>query len=107
MQRRSLLGGLAGCLAAGFAPAAIGSGILMPVRKIQSLSHWPDGRYITYGGIDTRYLIISDEKGNILFSSEYEYTGSTSFSQEANRGIKSLSLDPPSFQAIHISEHRA
>jgi hypothetical protein len=32
--RRGFLGGLAGVLAAGFAPAAIGSGLLMPVRKI-------------------------------------------------------------------------
>lgn len=32
--RRGFLGGLAGVLAAGFAPAAIGSGVLMPVRKI-------------------------------------------------------------------------
>lgn len=34
MQRR---GFLAGILAAGFAPAAIGSGVLMPIKKIQRL----------------------------------------------------------------------
>lgn len=32
--RRGFLGGLAGVLAAGFAPAAIGSGVLMPVRQV-------------------------------------------------------------------------
>lgn len=32
--RRGFLGGLAGILAAGFAPAAIGSQVLMPVRQI-------------------------------------------------------------------------
>jgi hypothetical protein len=34
MQRRSFLGGLAGCLAAGFAPAAVGSNILMPTKRL-------------------------------------------------------------------------
>lgn len=34
MNRRNLLGGLASILATGFAPAAVGSGILMPIRKI-------------------------------------------------------------------------
>lgn len=34
IRRRSVLGGLAGILASGFAPAAIGSGVLMPVRRI-------------------------------------------------------------------------
>jgi hypothetical protein len=37
--RRGFLGGLAGVLAAGFAPAAIGSGVLMPVRKIVAPSY--------------------------------------------------------------------
>lgn len=32
--RRNFLGGLAGIFAAGFAPAAIGPGVLMPTRKI-------------------------------------------------------------------------
>lgn len=34
MHRRAIIGGLAGILAGGFAPAAIGSGVLMPIRKI-------------------------------------------------------------------------
>ena len=34
MSRRSFLQGMAAILAAGVAPAAVGSGILMPVRKI-------------------------------------------------------------------------
>ncbi len=34
MDRRTLLRGMAGILATSVAPAAIGSGILMPVRKI-------------------------------------------------------------------------
>ena len=34
IDRRTFLRGLAGILAAGVAPAAIGSNILMPVRKI-------------------------------------------------------------------------
>lgn len=40
MNRRGLL---AGILAAGFAPAAVGSGILMPVRRLRhALQHpWP------------------------------------------------------------------
>jgi hypothetical protein len=32
--RRNFLTGLAGILASGFAPAAVGSGVLMPVRKV-------------------------------------------------------------------------
>jgi hypothetical protein len=34
VNRRGFLGGLAGILAAGVAPAAVGSQILMPVRRI-------------------------------------------------------------------------
>jgi hypothetical protein len=34
LKRRAFLGGLAGILAGGVAPAAIGSGILMPVRRL-------------------------------------------------------------------------
>jgi hypothetical protein len=34
MNRRGFLGGLASILAAGVAPAAVGSGILMPVRQL-------------------------------------------------------------------------
>lgn len=34
MNRRGFLGGLAGILAAGVAPAAVGSSIIMPVRSI-------------------------------------------------------------------------
>jgi len=34
LSRRGFLRGMAGILAAGFAPAVIGSGVLMPVRKI-------------------------------------------------------------------------
>jgi hypothetical protein len=37
MQRRSFLSGMAGILASGFAPAAIGSGVLMPVRQLSRL----------------------------------------------------------------------
>jgi hypothetical protein len=33
MNRRNLLAGLAGIFAGGLAPAAIGSGVLMPVRR--------------------------------------------------------------------------
>lgn len=87
MQRRSFVGGLASILAAGFAPAAVGSGILMPVKKIQRIqahSIWtrkPDGtvsvlRNSTDGahftGIDTRYLKILDSKGNVIFSATYD-----------------------------------
>lgn len=42
MNRRNALSGLAGILAAGFAPAAMGSGVLMPVRKLVTL-HRSDG----------------------------------------------------------------
>jgi hypothetical protein len=34
MNRRGFLGGLSAILASGFAPAAIGSGVLMPVRPL-------------------------------------------------------------------------
>lgn len=34
MNRRNFITGMAGILASGFAPAVIGSGVLMPVRKI-------------------------------------------------------------------------
>lgn len=39
MERRDFLKGMAGILAAGFAPAAIGSNILMPVRTL-ALPDW-------------------------------------------------------------------
>lgn len=66
MQRRSLLAGLAGCLAAGFAPAAIGSGILMPVKKIAMIP----AKDIT-GRLDYRHLRILDLDGNVILSSEW------------------------------------
>lgn len=40
MNRRGFLGAI---LAAGFAPAAIGSGVLMPVRQRIVTPHWADG----------------------------------------------------------------
>uniref|UniRef100_A0A6M3IXT4 Uncharacterized protein n=1 Tax=viral metagenome TaxID=1070528 RepID=A0A6M3IXT4_9ZZZZ len=47
LSRRAFLKGMAGILASGIAPAAIGSGILMPVRTI-----WrPDDEILTYGEI--------------------------------------------------------
>jgi hypothetical protein len=38
--RRTLLAGLAGIFAAGYAPASVGSGVLMPVRRIMP-AYWP------------------------------------------------------------------
>lgn len=37
MNRRDILTGLAGIFAAGFAPAAVGSGVLMPVRRVDAV----------------------------------------------------------------------
>lgn len=34
MNRRNFITGMAGILASGFAPSVVGSGVLMPVRKI-------------------------------------------------------------------------
>lgn len=48
MNRRNFLGGMAGILAAGFAPAAIGSGVLMPARKILVPEDFPDFYTRTY-----------------------------------------------------------
>ena len=50
MERR---GFLAGILAAGFAPAAIGSGVLMPVRALNGLGRYPIHlhKYPSYHGI--------------------------------------------------------
>jgi hypothetical protein len=45
--RRGFLGGLAGVLAAGFAPAAIGSQVLMPVRKIAQVTIGDPSRIFT------------------------------------------------------------
>jgi hypothetical protein len=79
MNRRNLLAGLAGILAAGFAPAAIGSGVLMPIRQLSMprdawlqrvppiwfigyqtvVVHGPDcgvDRSFTFGGPETRRL---------------------------------------------------
>lgn len=121
MQRR---GFLAGILAAGFAPAAIGSGVLMPVKKIQRLS-WtvqegPGIMLINPKAIrifeediirrlDTRHLIIRDLKGNVLFSSTYDQSDPESYTREVNRGLNS-----PLFKGqrtglfdIDITEHRA
>lgn len=39
MNRRGFIGGLAGILAAGHAPASIGSGVLMPVKKVWVPEH--------------------------------------------------------------------
>jgi hypothetical protein len=45
MSRRRFLKGIAGILAAGVAPAAIGSGVLMPIKKL-----WvpPEGYWVRY-----------------------------------------------------------
>jgi hypothetical protein len=47
LSRRGFLGGLAGILAAGVAPAAVGSGILMPVRQV--IAPRPDVLTYDYG----------------------------------------------------------
>ena len=58
MNRRSFITGIAGILAAGYAPAFVGSNVLMPVRKIWT----PEGRFVdvsevlkTWGGELGRY----------------------------------------------------
>lgn len=116
MQRR---GFLAGILAAGFAPAAIGSGVLMPVKKIVQpawmiLDGLSNDGYIQFDGvdvsyIDTRHLTIRDLKGNVLFSSTYDQTDPESYFREIQRGINS-----PHFKGhraglfdIDITEHKA
>jgi hypothetical protein len=54
--RRGFLAGLSGILAAGFAPAAIGSGVLMPVRKIVAPGH-PlfHGNLTLWNGLELSY----------------------------------------------------
>lgn len=74
MQRR---GFLAGILAAGFAPAAVGSGILMPVKKVQ-LSSWTTQEFpgVMIGNpkavhlfpdFDPRSLLIRNGQGEVIF----------------------------------------
>ncbi len=41
MNRRDFLRGMAGILATGFAPAVVGSGVLMPVRTILTIDPIP------------------------------------------------------------------
>lgn len=88
MNRRGLL---AGILAAGFAPAAIGSGILMPVRRILPWAGLRDGRmhlpvntktwanvtFIASGGSvgPFRYAVISDDRTGALLG-EVDYGAS-------------------------------
>lgn len=48
MKRRTFLSGMAGILASGFAPAVVGSGVLMPVRTIVK----PVGDVITLDDIE-------------------------------------------------------
>ena len=74
MQRR---GFLAGILAAGFAPAAIGSGVLMPVRRIvtpQVILDVPkvliqdlNKHYIDHHHFYPKGLTIKDLRGNVIF----------------------------------------
>lgn len=72
MQRRSLLAGLAGCLAAGFAPAAVGSGILMPVRKIvmPTLDQYIMRIHDKQGNLVLGFL----ENGNAVITGKFELT---------------------------------
>ncbi len=44
MNRRQFLTGLSGILAAQWAPAVVGSGVLMPVKKIHTLDWIPYGQ---------------------------------------------------------------
>lgn len=67
MKRRSFL---AGILAAGMAPAAVGSGILMPVRKV-----WVPPAPKVFSGIDLGFddrgiLTLYDGAGNLLTTME-------------------------------------
>ena len=51
MNRRSFITGMAGILAAGYAPAFVGSSVLMPVRKVR-VAEWysDDGIYYYFDG---------------------------------------------------------
>jgi hypothetical protein len=54
--RRTFLSGLAGILASGFAPAAVGSQVLMPVRKVAMSGH-PlfHGNLTLWNGLELSY----------------------------------------------------
>lgn len=80
MQRRSFLGGLGGILAAGFAPAAVGSGILMPIKKIIPFNPWA--------------LCIKDMRGNVIFGVRADY------SVEAHQGY--ISQDKVIGESIRV-----
>ena len=41
MNRRSFITGMAGILSAGYAPALVGSSVLMPVRKLNLIADGP------------------------------------------------------------------
>lgn len=75
MQRR---GFLAGILAAGFAPAAIGSGILMPVKKIQRLP-WTTQELPGVSIVNPRAVMLLDaanktEVGSIVWDDTFNTT---------------------------------
>lgn len=88
MNRRGLL---AGILAAGFAPAAIGSGILMPVRRIipwpgmsggrlhipVNTATWADATFNAAGhGVGPfRHVVLYDDRAGKLVA-EYDYGAS-------------------------------
>ncbi len=65
MNRRGLL---AGILAAGFAPAAVGSGILMPVRRIVTPPALPTGEHL-------RRIIqrVREQQGGVIAPPETGY----------------------------------
>src|SRR5437867_4317171 len=74
MTRRGFLKGIAGILAAGVAPAVIGSPILMPVRKIWTPPINPRIFTISNPGGSSSLLMsifVEDERGRRVWSQKY------------------------------------
>jgi hypothetical protein len=67
MDRRVFLTGMAGILASGFAPAAIGSSVLMPVRRPLAPLRWEFVLPWSFEGTtviaQSRYLIVPLDNG--------------------------------------------
>lgn len=115
MNRRGFLGGLAGIFAAGFAPAAIGSGVLMPVRKVALPALnlvTPHFGILTAADIARESLVILEEQLNLsaVLNRDYEfYSGDqwTSEQQRLNRlnSGKTIRIAKPTRYFNKVSAH--
>lgn len=77
IQRRTLLTGLAGILVSGFAPAAVGSRVLMPVKNLLTLEDrqnlfWEDWLASLNSGEVYRIFFSRDKQGFEKVMSSYK-----------------------------------